>query len=169
METNPILSWAITVFVLMGAIAMIIQATMSVYTYKAIRGLKDRIEPLIPRAEAVLDGAQETIEESRSQIREISGRTIEILESTKLQVARMEEVVLDATDRAKNQLARTELIVEDTVTRVHETVSALQGTVMRPIREVNGIAAGVKAGVLQFLKGNKSSVDRATQDEEMFI
>ncbi len=168
MET-PLLSWAITVFVLMGAIAMIVQAVTTFYTYRTVRGLKDRVEPLIPRAEAALETARETLADSRAQINEISGRTLEILDSTKLQLARVEDVVLDAAGRAKNQLARTELIVEDTVTRVHETVSAVQGSILRRIREVNGLAAGVKAGVLHLLKGNRPSVDRATQDEEMFI
>ncbi len=169
MEANPVLSWAIAVFVLMGAIAMIIQAVTSFYTYKAIRGMKDRIDPLIPQAQSTLQNAQAAISESRDQIREISTRTIEILDSTKVQMARVEEVVIDATGRAKNQLARTELILEDTVSRLHETVSAVQGTVLKPIREVNGIAAGVRAGVMQFLKGNRPSVDKVTQDEEMFI
>lgn len=168
MET-PVLSWAILLFVLMGAIAMVVHAVMSVYTYRAVRGIKDRVEPLIPQAESALANAQEILADSKIQIGEISARTLKILDSTQSQLARIEEVVIDASGRAKNQLARTELVVEDTVTRVHETVAAVQGTILRPIREVNGIAAGVKAGVLQLLKGNRPSVDKATQDEEMFI
>jgi hypothetical protein len=41
---------------------------------------------------------------------------------------------------------------------------------MRPVREVNGIAAGISAAVSTLVRGqHKSSVDSATQDEEMFI
>jgi hypothetical protein len=42
--------------------------------------------------------------------------------------------------------------------------------VLRPVREVNGIAAGISAAVSTLVKGQrKSSVDAATQDEELFI
>jgi hypothetical protein len=41
--------------------------------------------------------------------------------------------------------------------------------VLRPVREANGIAAGIAAAVSTLMRGRKSSVDSATQDEEMFI
>jgi hypothetical protein len=41
---------------------------------------------------------------------------------------------------------------------------------MRPVREVNGLAAGISAVVSTLVRGHRrSSVDSATQDEEMFI
>jgi hypothetical protein len=41
---------------------------------------------------------------------------------------------------------------------------------MRPVREVNGLAAGISAVVATLVKGaRRSSVDVATQDEELFI
>jgi hypothetical protein len=40
---------------------------------------------------------------------------------------------------------------------------------MRPLREVNGIAAGVRAALNALARGNRPTVDRATSDEEMFI
>jgi hypothetical protein len=46
----------------------------------------------------------------------------------------------------------------------------MKRAVMRPVREVNGIAAGISAAVSTLVRGHrKSSVDEATQDEEMFI
>ena len=42
--------------------------------------------------------------------------------------------------------------------------------VMRPVLEVNGVAAGISAAVSTLFKGSrKPSVESATQDEEMFI
>lgn len=148
---NPVLVWAIAAFVAMGAASMIIQAIASVGMYRAVRSLRAQVTPLIPRAEETLDTARD------------------VLRSAKAQLIEVEAVVADASRRTRKQLERTELVVEDTVARVHETVAALQGTVMRPIREVNGLAAGVKAGVKTLLKGSRPNVDRATQDEEMFI
>jgi hypothetical protein len=45
----------------------------------------------------------------------------------------------------------------------------VQGTILKPIREVNGLAAGIRAGVSHLMKGNRPNVAHATQDEEMFI
>jgi hypothetical protein len=148
---HPVLVWAVAAFVAMGAASMIIQAIASVRVYRAVRNLGAQVTPLIPRAEATLETARD------------------VLQSAKAQLIEVESVVADASVRAKKQLERTELVVEDTVARVHDTVAALQGTVMRPIREVNGLAAGVKAGVKTFFKGSRTNVDRVTQDEEMFI
>ncbi len=148
---NPVLVWSIAAFVAMGAMSMIVQAIASVGLYRKVRSLHASVIPLIPQAEATLLSARE------------------VLTSAKAQLVEVESLVSDASLRARRQLEKTELVVEDTVARVHETVSALQGTVMRPIREVNGLAAGVKAGVRTLIKRNRTNIDRVTQDEEMFI
>ncbi len=166
---HPVLVWSIAGFVLLGAISMVIHAIASWRMYQAVRDIRGHIAPLVPEAKAVLASARETLEQSRTELTEISTRAKSALDSTKSQLALVEEIVVDATTRAKRQLERTELVVEDTVARVHDTVSAVQGSVLRPLREVNGLAAGVKAGVQQLFRGSRPAVDRATQDEEMFI
>jgi hypothetical protein len=40
---------------------------------------------------------------------------------------------------------------------------------MKPIREINGLAAGVRAAIQYFARGRRPSPDRVTVDEEMFI
>ena len=58
----------------------------------------------------------------------------------------------------------------NTVEQVEQVSQGVKRAVTRPVREVNGIAAGVAAAVSTLVKGpRKSSVDSATQDEEMFI
>ena len=52
---------------------------------------------------------------------------------------------------------------------VEQAGESVKKAVMRPVREVNGLAAGLSAAVATLVKGRKSSVASATQDEEMFI
>jgi hypothetical protein len=59
--------------------------------------------------------------------------------------------------------------LDDTLSRTHETVALLHDGIMKPLREVNGIAAGVRAALGAMARGNRPTVDRATSDEEMFI
>ena len=57
-----------------------------------------------------------------------------------------------------------------TVEQIENVSGAVKNAVLRPVREVNGIAAGISAAVSTLVRGqHKSSVDSATQDEEMFI
>jgi hypothetical protein len=60
--------------------------------------------------------------------------------------------------------------VESTVEQVEHVGDSVKRAVLRPVREVNGLAAGISAVVSTLVRGaRKSSVDSATQDEEMFI
>ncbi|MEI9975506.1 MAG: hypothetical protein WDO73_27625 [Ignavibacteriota bacterium] len=45
---------------------------------------------------------------------------------------------------------------------------AVKRAVMRPVREANGLAAGISAAVSTLVNPRKA-VDAVTQDEEMFI
>ena len=61
------------------------------------------------------------------------------------------------------------MVMDDTMTRVQETVSVVQRGVLRPVREVHGVIAGVRMAFAHFNRRNRSTVDHATSDEEMFI
>jgi ABC-type transporter Mla subunit MlaD len=170
------LLYVMTGFVIISAIALCIQAGMLAGIYKTTKALQEKIDPLVPKVESLLPKveslvakATSTIEQSGKQITEITTRTNDILDSTKRQLAIMEDVVGDAAVRAKVQMERVELVLDDTLSRAHETVAAVHDGIMRPLREVNGIAVGIRAAVGAMARGNRPTVDRATSDEEMFI
>ena len=65
---------------------------------------------------------------------------------------------------------RAELVLDDTFGRVQNTVATVHGGVMRPLREISGVSAGIKAALSHMVKGaTRSTPAQATQDEEMFI
>jgi ABC-type transporter Mla subunit MlaD len=163
------LLYVMTAFVIISAIALCIQAGMLAAMYKTTKAMQQSIQPLVPKVESLVDSATTTLEQSKQQIAEITERTNDILDSTKRQLAMVEEVVTDATARAKVQLERVEMVLDDTVSRAHETIATLHGGVMRPLREINGIAAGLRTALAFLARGNRPSVDRVTTDEEMFI
>lgn len=170
------LLYVMTAFVIICAIALSIQAGMLVAVNKKTKELSDKITPLVPKVESLVpkveslvDSTKATVELSRKQIAEITSRANDILDSTKTQLAMVEEVVTDATSRAKVQMDRVELVLDDTLSRAHETVAQLHNGIMRPLREISGITAGLKAA-LQFLsRRDRTNVSQATSDEEMFI
>jgi ABC-type transporter Mla subunit MlaD len=163
------LLYVMTAFVIISAIALCIQAGMLAGMYKATKALQADIKPLLPKVHSLVETTTTTVEQSRQQILDITTRANEILTSTKEQLGKVEEVVTDATSRAKVQLERVELVLDDTLSRAHETVATVHDGIMRPLREMNGIAVGIKTALAYLARGNRPNVDQATSDEEMFI
>ena len=61
-----------TVFVIVAAVALIIQAAMLAGIYKASRGLQANVQRLMPKVESVLETSRQTLEDSRKQIADIT-------------------------------------------------------------------------------------------------
>ena len=163
------LLYIMTAFVIIAAVALCIQAGMLVAVNKKTKAIHDQIAPLVPKVESLVETTQATVEQSRRQLAEISVKTNEILDSARTQLAMVEEVVGDASTRVKSQMDRVELLMDDTLTRAQETVATVHNGIMRPLRELSGIAAGIKSALAYLGRGNRPSPDRATSDEEMFI
>ena len=168
MDPNTLL-WVMTAFVIVAAIALVVQMAVMVGMYKATRAAQQRIALVMPKVENLVDTSQRTLEQGRVQIQELTGKTNEILDSAKVQMARVDNLMGDVTQRARVQLDRAEFVIDDTLSRAHQTVGVVHSGVMRPLREIQGIAAGVKTALNFLAKGNRPSVAQATHDEEMFI
>jgi ElaB/YqjD/DUF883 family membrane-anchored ribosome-binding protein len=170
------LLYVMTAFVIISAIALCIQAGMLAGIYKTIQRMQETINPLVPKVESLVEKTSATVEQSSRQITEITTRANDILESskdildsTKRQVAIVEDLVGDAAVRARVQMDRAELVLDDTLSRAHETIAVFHDGVMRPLREISGLAAGIRAALAALGRGNRPTPDRATSDEEMFI
>lgn len=74
----------------------------------------------------------------------------------------------NAAGRAYIQMDRAEMVLDDAMSRAQETVAVVHSGIMKPLREIQGITAGVQAAIHFLLRGRRSHV-QATADEEMFI
>jgi len=173
---QEILLYIMTGFVIISAIAMCIQAGLLFGIYKSSKAMREQAASIMPQAKSILAKAESTLDQSRANVVELTEKFVEIttkanqmMDIGKAQLIKLDSVVTDASSRAKAQIERAEMVVDDTVTRVHESVAAVHGGIMRPIREVQGVATGVKTAVSVFMRGGRPSVAQATQDDEMFI
>jgi ABC-type transporter Mla subunit MlaD len=181
--SDTALLYIMAAFVIISAIALCIQAGTLFGIYKAVKLLQQSINPLVPKVEAlvpkvealvpkvdsILVKTNSIIEQSGKQAGDIMTRTTDILDAAKKQMGTVEELVNDAASRAKVQMERVELLLDDTFSRTHETVAVVHDGIMRPLRQVSGVTAGVRAAFSSLSRGNRPTVDRATSDEEMFI
>jgi len=132
--------------------------------------LIDRTGPILDTTGAVLTRVQKIIEETQPRITEISTEAVAIAKSTRQQVERIGELLGDAGNKAKERLDQIDRSLDNTVEHLEQAGDAMKRAVLRPVREVNGLAHGISAVVSTLVHGpRRSSVDAATQDEEMFI
>jgi hypothetical protein len=159
----------LVIFVGISTLALVFQAAMLYGTYKASRTLQDRIVPLVPKIEALVESSRSAIEESTSRLREITDKTNQILDSAKKQMETVEIVIDNASARTLRQLGRAEILMDDAMERTQETIALVHEGIMKPLRGLQGVAAGIRAAVQFLLRSGRPSPDRATVDEEMFI
>ena len=164
-----------TAFVMIAAIALLIQAGLLFAIFKTTRAVEQKanrlvpkVEALVPKVEALVESSRVAVEDGRRQIAEITSRTTEILDTTRAQLGRVDTFMEDVTSRAAVQLDRAEMVLDDAMNRTQETVALVHNGVMRPLRQIQGLATGVQAAI-NFLMRRTAGPARATVDEEMFI
>lgn len=166
---NGTLLLLLTIFVACAAFAMLVQACMLVGLFVVARRLQEKVMPMLPEIEAILGISRRTVERAEKHVERIGAASSAILETTKEQVAKIDVLLSDASKRAKVQMDRAELVLDDTMNRVQETVCVVQSGVVRPVREIYGIVAGIRTTILHLGRSRRPTVDHATSDEEMFI
>ena len=169
MESSTVL------LVLVGiiALAMVVQCFCILFFALTVRSYLGRMENLLTQVahdvQPVLISARDILVEGRDKVKVISANVIEITVMVKGQVTRLDGLVTEASERARMQLVRIDQLAADTVVKIEETTEAIQHNVLGPIREITALLVGVRTGLDVLFRRNKTSVDHATQDEELFI
>ena len=166
----------VTTGVGIAVLSMLVLAIVAVAMLKTVGKVRERVDTLSGKAEPILKTLGALTEENSSRIseivrnaREVSNDARDISGVAKDQAHRFAEVGKDIADRTRAQVSRLDSAVDDTIDRAHEAGETVKAAVLKPVREVSGIAAGVRAAVSTFAHGGRPSIDHVTQDEEMFI
>lgn len=154
--------------VVVSAVALVIQAFLLFSSYRATLAVRDKVITLMPKVEALLDTSRLVVDEGRVTIAEIREKSNAILDSGQKQMQSLQGILADAHERSRRQFEHMELLVNDTLNRVEDTVTLIQKGVMKPVKGIHALAAGITA-TLRYLMGGRSRPDRVTVDEEMFI
>ena len=130
----------------------------------------DQAGVFVERATEIAATTNQVIADTRPKVEEISNEAVSIVRTSREQIERVGDLLHDVGDRARHRLEQIDATVDSTVEQVEQVSGAVKHAVMRPVREVNGLAAGISAALNTFVhRQHKSSVDSATTDEEMFI
>jgi ABC-type transporter Mla subunit MlaD len=138
--------------------------------FDKIGPVADKIGLMVDNVTRVIGTSNRILEETRPRITEITTETAAMAKSGREQVERLGTLLHNAGERAQTRLEQIDQTVENTVEQIEHVGDSVKRAVLRPVKEVNGLAAGISAAVSTLVHGSrKSSVDSATQDEEMFI
>ncbi len=155
--------------IIVAAVAIVLQAVFLFSLGRSTKAMAVQVNAFVEKAEPVLADARQTLAQSRRQMAEVTGKANQVLDSAQAQISKIDGLLSDATSRAMVQMDRLEMVLDDSIDRVHETMAVLHNGILRPLREVNGIVAGIRAGIGYLLGNRRPSVAQATHDDEMFI
>ena len=165
----------ITVFVVVAAVAIVLQLVVLFVMAQALRQSSKKVEGIAARLEAqaspVLSTAAEILDDAKPKLAEITTNLAESSATLRAHVAQVGMATSEIAERARMQAARLDEFVMNTAQRVEATSDLLQNKVFSPMRRVRAVVSALNAG-LSFLRSNRSRHRHngsEAEDDEMFI
>lgn len=164
----------INVFIVVAAVAIVIQMGILIALYLSVRRSSTRMEAIADdlhkRTAPLLDAASAILVDSQPKVSTIVDNLSSATTSIRSQVERLDATVTDVIDRTRLQVIRADELVTRTMDKVEETTEMVQHSVLSPIRRLAGIASGLTVGLEYFFRRRGSRQrEELPQDEELFI
>jgi len=167
---EDVFRWVIAGAVILACLSFLVQGIVVILLYRVARNTQTKIMPLVERTEPILVTTRQILDENKPRVAEITAEAVQIAKTARAQVDRVSDLLQDSSERARARLAQIDRTVDETVEQVEQVGGAVKTAVLKPVKEVNGLMAAMKAALSTFAAGNKRhAVEHATQDEEMFI
>lgn len=163
-------------FVIVAALAIVLQTGILFALYRATRQSTSRMEAIAGRLEQqatpVLATAQAILEDAQPKIAEITSNLAESTSTVRANVAQMAQATGEIVDRARFHAARLDELVNSTVDKIELATDVVHHGVIAPVRRVQAIVQAVSAGIgfLRATRARKRAIsNNGGPDEEMFI
>lgn len=176
MGTTPLY---VNIFVVVAAVAIVIQATILIALYAAFKKTSSRVESLATRVESLtgdvqtrvlptIDTVNAFLTTTRPKIETIIENLSTTTASVRGQVDRFNATLDDVLDRTRLQVVRADELITRTMDRVEETTEVVQRSVVSPVRMASGFLQGLSVGFGSLLRRRRQPGD-GPHHEEMFI
>lgn len=169
--------WVVGIAAVIVSLAVLGQFAMLAAMYRAVKEAQKagreagtKLGPMVDRIDALITVTGKILDENSPRISHITGETLHIVQAARQHADRIGELIDETNGRAKARIAQIDETVDRTVQQVEQASESVKSAVLKPVKEVNGLVAGVKAAVQVYAQGgNRNSPEHATQDEAMFI
>ena len=166
----------IAIFVIVAAVAIVLQMVIMFALYKAMKQTAARVEGIAGRMEQqttpLLATANAILEDAQPKVAEITSNLAESTATLRAHVSQVAEATGEIVERARLHAARVDEFVGNTMDKIETASELLETKVLNPVRRVQAIVSAVTTG-LGFLRNSRGQrrarAARAGHDDEMFI
>ena len=164
---------SLAVFLALTTAAILMQAAVLLGIWLTLRKISDQVDRANKEIQSgLIREARDTMVSFKAvaeNLKLVSDHLVELTAAARQEFDRIEDIVGETGDALRVQIEKFDQLSTEVVQRVSETVEVIQESVIRPVREVTAIAKGVSRGVEILMGRQRSTVDQARQDEELFI
>ncbi|MGH9453016.1 MAG: hypothetical protein ACRD2O_03495, partial [Terriglobia bacterium] len=159
----------IAIFVVIAALALLLQAAVMVGMYLAVRKFLTQTDRLVrevrQRLDPLMDAVNGMVQDSREPIRSVLANLSEISRTVKERTTMVDARVVEMADTIRLQVARIDQLMGTFVEKATTTADVLQSGVLGPLYQVSAIIKGMQTGIDYFFSQRRSKHPRqATQD-----
>jgi hypothetical protein len=158
----------LVVFIAIAAISILAQACFTVGMFIATRKAQKKIMGLVDdvrlHALPAIIASRDVIQDITPKLRVITENLTVISNTVRAKTEKVGGLVGDVTDRAQVQAVRVDGMVKGTLDHLTSAVQAIEHGIAVPVRQVNGILNGLRAGVDVMRKKNSSNHEEPEDD-----
>jgi len=163
----------VAVFVIVAAVAIVLQATIMVAMFFQMRRTMERMErftsELESRLSPILARVQILLEDTQPKISEMVADAAHVVYLARAQAQKVDRVFTEASDRLRGQLVRADRILTGALETVEDAGSKFSHNVWKPMQRVSAIVQGIKVGIDLLRSRRRRPEEPLEQEEELFI
>jgi uncharacterized protein YoxC len=165
----------------LGALALLIQSIVLLAIFlgmgKATKKMQEEIEDIRSSVMPVVKDTKELVENARALFIRLSPKVestvtdvAELTRSFRAQAADVEVSIEEILGKARKQAGRIDSMVSGTLDAVDNAAAFVTETVSKPVRQLSGVLAGIKAAVESLGASNSKYHEPGVHDDkDMFV
>jgi methyl-accepting chemotaxis protein len=163
------------IFTAVTAVSVLIQASAIVAMFFGARETQKKVHALVEdfRVHVLpsVGTAKALIEDLSPKLKVITSNLVETSGKVRTMTEEVNEAVKDVTERARAQAAHVDGMVQGTLDHIDNATTTIQHGISVPLRQLNGILNGVRAGmnVMLHKTPNHSARSGESPENDLFI
>lgn len=165
----------VAVFVVVAAVAILVQAGILVAMFLQMRRSMERLErfttDLESRLAPILSRVQVLLDDTQPKISEMIADAAHVVYLARGQAQKVDRVVTEASDRLRGQLVRADRILTGALEAVEDAGAKFNHTIWRPMHKASALVQGIKVGLdlLRSRRSHRNPDPSVEREEELFI
>jgi uncharacterized protein YoxC len=162
------------VCIALGALALLMQSIVLVAVFlglkKTSQSLKEEIEEIRSSVMPVVHTTRNLLDHVGPKVEQTANDLAALTHSLRKQALEMEGAVTEIVDRVRKETGRIDTMFSSTLDAVDKASAYVTQTVSKPVRQISGILASLKA-IVESLRSSDSSFREPVihNDKDMFV